>query len=242
MFRRSRNRIRPTTEAGTSRRAFERCQFTFGIDHEIGPNANASYDLVAVISGQAMIEPMSIAGTQAAAVARMLQNMQKGYDVLAIQYHVHSVLSPGQLSENAFIASPFNSDIANTTVMLTHDLITQVVDTTGSPVSASVSLDSQWPVNQSIAPTSATEDADYALRTHFHDTRLVSPHIIEAESGFTLPGRPYCEWSVRSRIRRRIGEKVGLYLQFGNLGGLGTLNGSTVFHRVSGSLWYRTSW
>lgn len=241
-FRSRGRRIRPTTEAGTGRRSFERCQFTFGLDQSVASAGNATYNLVVAASGQSMIEPMSVAGSQAAAVARMLQTPLRGIEVLAIQYRCTAHLSPGLMDTSNFHLAPFNGDLYNTTLLVGHDLITQRLDTVADPVAASSSLDSQWPVNQA-SPSGSNEDVDYALRTHFHDTRILRPVLYFADDGpIAAEGHVAAEFVVRTKLRRRLGDDVGLFFQFANLPNVAASISGNVFWTVSGSLWYRMAW
>lgn len=242
-FRGRGRRIRPSVPAGNGRRSFERCQFTFGVDQPVAGSSNPTYDIIQLVSPSSMVTPMTISGTQARDMARLLQLPLRGYEVLAVQYDVHAMMSPGVLPRDTF-ASTNLSDFAEASVLVAHDLYTQRVDLNGAPVQASVVMNSQWPVLQNGVPAGGNEDWDYAVRTHYHRSNILWPNILDPASDTNpsnVQGRIACSFSVRARLRRRFGDTEGLYIQFSNLP-TGTLASYTIWWRVSGSLWYRMAW
>lgn len=245
-FRRRRRGIRPSTEAGTGRRSFERCRFTYAFEQSISTTTNTHTDsAVLAISGAAMISPLSAAGTEAAAVARLLQQPIKGYEVLAIQYDVDGRLTPGWDSDSVLTNPNVAGDLYNTGVLLAHTLYTQRLGVGGSIVAPEASLESQWPVYQG-QPTTDEEDYDFALRTHFHRARYVTPHLADDGDGswrLGIPGEPVWRTSVKAKLRRRLGDNQGLFFGFSNRTNVAYApSGRTAVWTVSGSLWYRIAW
>jgi len=233
MFRRRRG-MRPTTEAGAR---YERCNFTFGFLHDVSPTGSPSSDSVQLISGQSMIESMNLAGTEAASVARMLQNPLRDFEVKALVFDVEAFPVPFLTGDPP--------DLSNQVVHGGIAVYTQQLDADGAPVTLPPYWLSQWPVNLGTTGVSQfNEDRDYATRTHLDRAFAIYPGFtwttsIDPITNVAIPYRPYRQY-VRLKINRRLGDKYGLF--FGvwtsNAGVTGMQTNGLQF-LVHGSLWYK---
>jgi len=236
MFRRvRRGRMRPTTEAGAR---FQRCHFNLGVTVPVSPIGDPVRDAVQVVSGQSLQSLGGGGATQALAVARVLQNPLKDYEVVALQFDVEAVADPGTV-----IAG---SDLITQTFQAGFAVYTQRIDVNGAPVALPPYHLSQWPVNQDVSGFAAdNEDRDYATRTHFHRAWSMAPHIrnqVASDPGFWVvePGWPRFRFSRTVRIKRRIGDQHGVYFGLWTFGAGGvSFFTDNVFFIITGSLWYK---
>jgi len=241
-FFRRRRGFRPTTEAGSR---IERCYFNVGVDQPIGDVPNApTYDAIMLASPQSLVEGLLSAGSQAAAVARVLQLPVRDLSVSGLTFDVSVTLSGGTFeSPNGAGAA----DINTKTVQCGLAIYTQRLDASGAPTNLPVYDLSQWPVNGTDGFSDATEDLDYATRTHYHRATTLAPNqlatpIIDPIVQIFIPGRPNTGWSARVKVGRRISDSYGLFLGFwvkppnpvwSNEGA------TSAFWRVTGSMWYK---
>jgi len=230
-FFRRRSRYRPTTEQGGR---LERCHFNFLVDQ---PSDNitggVTSDIVMLVGGASLLGALTPFGTQAAAVARLMQNPLRHYDVETVVFDLDCQLDPGSVSPGL---------VYSETLTLGFAVNTQRLDGAGAPVTLPPYWESQWPVNQGSGLLSTNEDLDYGTRTHLQRAFALSSHCINTgpnDDSVVLPGRPWRSFYNRVRIKRRISDDFGLFLQFWNRGEPFAPGVENVQWRVSGSLWYR---
>jgi len=242
-FFRRRRGFRQTTEAGAR---IERCYFNLGVDQPIGDTPGTpTYDAVMVASPQSLVEGLTAAGTQAAAVARVLALPVRDLSVSGLTFDVEAVLSTGSVFRSV-LDSPVLGDLNFRVLQCGFSVYTQRLDADGAPVNLPVYDLSQWPINSTTGFTDAVQDNDYATRTHFARTATVAPDLVAeltADPSFfnVLNGWPRWRFSAKVRIGRRISDNYGLFLGFW-VKTPPTSNQSeqdSLFWRVTGSMWYK---
>lgn len=241
-FFRRRRGFRPTTEAGAR---IERCYFNLGVDQPISNIPGApTYDAVMVASPQSLVEGLSAAGSQAAAVARVLALPVRDLSVSGLTYDVEVVLSPGTDINDSLAVLDQNT----TVIQCGFAIYTQRLDADGAPVNLPVYDLSQWPINSTTGFTDAVQDNDYTTRTHFHRAFTLAPNeqkLVAVDPVFYVfrQGWSRFRFSGRTKIGRRISDNYGLFLGFwvktpsplfADLGGT-----DSAFWRVTGSMWYK---
>lgn len=238
---RRRRATRPTTEQGTGR--WERSFFNFAVEQAVGSDPDsASADVVQIVSGISLTTPLSILGSQAEGVAKVLQQPIKGFDVLAITWDLDCFIAPDFVSDTAQNAQAY-------VLQTGHALFSQRLSTAGVPASFPPYWRSQWPVYQASPVGIINQDDDYALRTHFHRMQTVYPNRIESAppelpSQSLSPGWPRYRYPRTTKLRRRFTDTQGLFFEFWNYTPPTWLPGPTfsVNWTVTGSLWYRMVW
>lgn len=197
-----------------------------------------------VASPQSLVEGLSAAGTQAAAVARVLALPVRDLSVSGLTFDVEVQLSPGV----AIAANPDAYFDMNTLVIQAGFAVyTQRLDADGAPVNLPVYDLSQWPINSTTGFTDAVQDNDYSTRTHFHRAFALAPDTVEIPTidpvqYITRPGYKHFRFSSRVKIGRRISDNYGLFLGFWvkTPSPLWADDSSTsCFWRVTGSMWYK---
>jgi len=227
-------RMRPTTEQGSR---YERCHFNFGVAAEISPSGNPSSDAIQLVGGNSLLGSLVGFGTQAAAVARLLQNPLKDFEVLALSFDVEAILLPGTTADF--------TDYDNTYVQAGFAIYTQGLDADQAPTTLPPYWLSQWPVNASSGLTTFNEDTDYATRTHFQRAFTLAPHglvdiTVDPVFEVVVPGWPHYRQSKTVRIRRKLSDKYALF--WGNWAfheAAPGLQSDGIRWLVNGSLWYR---
>jgi len=245
-FFRRRRGFRPTTEAGSR---IERCYFNLGVDQPIaGIPGSPTYDAIMVASPQSLVEGLTAAGTQAAAVARVLALPVRDLSVSGFAFDVECQLGPGTAFNETQGGTVF-VDWNTLVIQAGFAVYTQRLDSDGAPVNLPVYDLSQWPINATTGFTDAVQDNDYTTRTHFHRAFALAPDVIYelTTDPFTASestGYKHFRFSCRVKVGRRISDNYGLFLGFWNktpsplfanaLGGT-----DSVFWRVTGSMWYK---
>lgn len=245
-FFRRRRGFRQTTEAGSR---IERCHFNIGVDQPISNIPGApTYDAVMLASPESLVEGLTAAGSQAAAVARVLALPVRDLSVSGLTFDVEVQLSGGTArNPNPVAVAPV--DWNTLVIQAGLAVYTQRLDTDGQPIGLPVYDLSQWPINATTGFSDAVQDNDYATRTHFHRAFALAPDLIQHTTidpvfDVVLPGYKHYRFSQRVRIGRRISDNYGLFLGFwvktpsplfaDNLGGA-----TNAFWRVTGSMWYK---
>lgn len=241
-FFRRRRGFRQTTEQGAR---IERCNFNFGVDQPISSfPGTPQHDLVMAASPQSLINGLTGAGSQAAAVARVLALPIRDLSVSGFVLDVDAVLSGGT-NNNDTLA---DLDLNTTIIQCGFAIYTMRLDSNGEPVTTPAYERSQWPINTE-GFNDDTEDNDYATRTHFHRSFTLAPdeaklHGVDP-AFWTHRGRwPHYRERVRVKIKRRISDNYGLFFGFWNLTPsplyADQFGGSeSVFWRLNGSMWYK---
>lgn len=219
---------------------WERSFFNFGLSQSIPVGTlTQQRNSILCISGQSLLAPLLAAGTQAQAVGLVMSQPLKGYDVLAIQYDLNVLMSPGRTDATG------NLDVYDRTVQIGHALYSDRVAQDGvSPVSIPPYDTSQWPVYQGATST-VRDDNEYALRTHHHWASLLS--MAQTNSGTAIggaDGQVFRAHRVRRKLANRFTDNFGLFFNFWNatLATNSISAGSSVEWFVTGSLWYRLKW
>lgn len=180
-------------------------------------------------------------GTQAAAVARMLQNPLRDFEVVALVFDVEAILLDGTYQGDLGQLQDYDDEW----VQCGFAINTQRLDGDGAPVTVPPYWQSQWPVNQDSGLTQFNEDEDYAIRTHFSRAFTLAPHCVSptaADPAFwvTIPGWPRYRQSVRVKVKRRLGDQHGLFWQSWQFHEAAPgLASNGVRYLVNGSLWYK---
>lgn len=236
-FFRRRRGLRPTTEQGGK---VERCHFNFRLDQELTPGGGPVSDIIQIVGGRSLLGGLEAFGTQAEAVARMLQNPLRDFAVLAVHFDIVAFLSPGFVSIPAGDAS---LDYLEQYTQAGFAVNTQRLDGDGAPVTVPPYWLSQWPVNLTSGLTGFEEDLDYGTRTHFMRTGALAPHFVPEQGENarpTIDGFPRLSISKTVRVKRRISDDYALFFQFWNSNtGATTLESASIIWNVTGSLWYR---
>jgi len=231
--------MRPTTEQGSR---FERCHFNFEVNQEVSPSGAPVSDIIQLVGGNSIIGALSGFGTQATAVAYLLQDAQRDFEVVALTYDVEAYIVPGI----AFRAPPQAYEYL--ALPMGFAINSQRLDGDGAPVTIPPYWLSQWPVNQSSGLTQFEQDRDYALRTHFaRSWTLSAGYVLQTTSDpltyVHAPGWPRFRFSGRTRIGRRFSDSQALFAQFWNslpaAGGLDDFGIEEVRYHMIGSLWYK---
>lgn len=198
-----------------------------------------------VASPQSLVEGLTAAGSQAAAVARVLALPVRDLSVSGLTLDVECVLSSGTAVNDTPGAE---LDLNTTVIQCGFAIYTQRLDADGQPVNLPVYDLSQWPVNATTGFTDAVQDNDYATRTHFHRAFTLAPDeqkLVTIDPAFYLVKSrwPHYRFSIRTKVGRRISDNYGLFLGFwvktpspllADLGGI-----DSAFWRVTGSMWYK---
>lgn len=238
--------FRQTTEAGAR---IERCHFNLGVDQPISNIPSApTYDAVMLAGTASLSEGLAPAGTQAQAVARVLALPLRSIDVSGLTFDVECQLSSG----TAVNDTPGAELDTNTTVIQAGFAVyTQRLDGSDAPVVLPPYDLTQWPVNSTSGFTDATQDNDYATRTHFHRAFALAPHelqLVTVDPAFYVlkPQYPHYRFSAKVRVKRKLSDNYALFFGFwvktpgpllADLGGI-----DSAFWRVTGSLWYKMRW
>lgn len=230
--------MRPTTEQGAR---WERCNFSFGFINDVSPTGSPQSNAIQLISGQSMIAGMTGAGTEAVAVARMLQLPLRDFEVKALVMDVHAYPLPYLQDAGA----DFTPDAGNETVQCGLAVYTQQLDANGAPSTLPPYWLSQWPVNVNAPPTQFEEDRDYATRTHLSRTFVLRPHyawsaISDPFNYVLVPGRIDHSSYIKLRINRKFGDKYGLFFgTWTSNPGVSGMDTNAIQFLVNGSIWYK---
>lgn len=249
-FRRSGRRIRPTTEQGAGRRSYERSFFNVIVDNLIdGADDTSTYNTFTILSGNSLIAPFVATGNNdALALARVLQQPIKGFDLLAIQFDLTAELQDGLVPVQ--LPFPLAFSTFDSTVRAGFAVYSDRLNAGGSSATTPQYDESQWPVLQSATPTATDDDVDHPLRTHvqrsttFFPTLYADPGVAGDSGSLVHPGWPRFNTSVRLKLRRRLSDTQGVFFQAWNRTPLTNWTGSStsIIWRLTGSLWYRMVW
>jgi len=241
-FFRRRRGFRPTTEAGAR---IERCYFNLGVDQPVAVTPGTpTYDAIMLASPQSLVEGLQVAGSQAAAVARVLQLPVRDLSVSGLTFDVTCTLSEGTFV-SATGAPPV--DINAKTIQCGLAIYTQRLDASGVLTNLPVYDLSQWPINGTDGFLDATEDLDYATRTHYHRAFTLAPNqVVSASSDpvfqYVVHHNEQYRFSAKVRVGRRISDSYGLFLGFWvkTPGPVWDDAGAeSALWRVTGSMWYK---
>jgi len=237
-----RRRMRTTTEQGGR---WERAFFNINNAQPISQvTPDAVQDAIKLVGGGSLIAPMVVAGSQAAAVARALEGPMRGYAVAAVQFDVDAWLDPGW-------AGPYANEYELYPFLVTRcgfSVFTQRLTSAYAPTNIPNYHLTQWPIEQSVAPTANNEDADYATRTHYHRAFTLAPSNVSSfalvDTIVTDPSdKKHFRFSRIVRIKRVIPDDYALFLGQWNQPLVASpgvqLN---VTWEITGSLWYRMLW